>query len=167
MIVTPPSRGRLDRPAGTWFSGERVAYTPRLGASGADTFTFAVRDATSPFPRTPRRAAVTLSSGGLLGGAGPLAISGAPSQTFAGTATPLRATGPGAGPAVRWSVDGVPGGDADVGTVSPEGLYTAPAHPPSDGRVVVAAAGASGRIARAILRVVTPPAPRPAPGSDG
>jgi hypothetical protein len=41
--------------------------------------------------------------------------------------------------AVRWSVNGVPGGDATVGTITAEGLYTAPASVPNPARVTVTA----------------------------
>ncbi|MGH2944529.1 MAG: lysyl oxidase family protein, partial [Solirubrobacteraceae bacterium] len=63
-VVTPPAHGTLDQPAGTWFSGSRVRYTPALGWSGPDGFTIAARDATSPYPRNPPAAAVTLAVGG-------------------------------------------------------------------------------------------------------
>jgi YD repeat-containing protein len=33
----------------------------------------------------------------------------------------------GTAPPIRWSVNGIPGGDPAVGTITPEGLYTAPA----------------------------------------
>ncbi len=60
-IVTPPAGGTLDQPTGTWFSGAQVRYTPKPGFSGPDSFTVAARDASTPFPRTPPSAAVTLT----------------------------------------------------------------------------------------------------------
>ena len=40
---------------------------------------------------------------------------------------------------VRWSVDGISGGNSTVGTVSSTGLYLAPAVPPTGGQVSVRA----------------------------
>jgi hypothetical protein len=88
QIVTPPANGTLNQRAGTWFQASRVRYTPRLGASGADSFTYAARDATSTFPRTPSTATVTLSINGLAGAAtaAGLGVSGAPRQARAPSA---------------------------------------------------------------------------------
>jgi hypothetical protein len=44
---------------------------------------------------------------------------------------------------VRWSVDGRPGGDSRVGTVTADGTYTAPARIPAGGSVTVTAASAA------------------------
>jgi hypothetical protein len=38
---------------------------------------------------------------------------------------------------VQWEVNGIPGGNAAIGTVSGSGLYTAPAFPPSSGSVTI------------------------------
>jgi hypothetical protein len=84
QIVTPPTKGTLSQRTGTWFQASRVRYTPNLGASGSDSFTFAAKDASSAFPRTPRTATVTLSMTGLAGAAGELGVpSGAPPQARA------------------------------------------------------------------------------------
>jgi hypothetical protein len=45
--------------------------------------------------------------------------------------------------AVTWSVNGVPGGNSSVGTISPIGLYTAPTNLPSPATVTITAASAS------------------------
>jgi hypothetical protein len=98
QIVTPPSKGTLNQPTGTWFQASRVRYTPQPGASGSDSFTYAAKDATSAFPRNPRRATVTLTINGLLGSAPAAApgVSGAAQQARASSAA--RPTAP-AGPA--------------------------------------------------------------------
>jgi hypothetical protein len=44
---------------------------------------------------------------------------------------------------VRWSVDGRPGGDSDVGTMTADGTYTAPARIPAGGSVTITAASAA------------------------
>ncbi|MGH7313496.1 MAG: IPT/TIG domain-containing protein [Candidatus Rokuibacteriota bacterium] len=46
----------------------------------------------------------------------------------------------GGAPAVRWSVNDITGGDPSVGTISTEGLFTAPAGAPLDGLTVTVAA---------------------------
>ena len=60
---------------------------------------------------------------------------------------------------VRWSVNGIPGGAADVGTITPAGLYTAPADVPPGGLVTVAAALRADPAARGevTVRVLPPP----------
>ena len=178
-IVTAPAKGTLDKAVGQWFTGTTVRYTPRSGQSGADSFTFAARDGTSAYPRTPRTAAVTLTikSGGILCGlfgcrsaaasaqSSSLAISGAPQQSYAGTATPLQATSSDSSSRnVRWSVNGIEGGDGSVGTISTDGLYEAPATPPAGDEVVIAAVADDGATSTQRMRIVEPPAPRPAPG---
>jgi hypothetical protein len=166
QIVTPPAGGTLDQPTGTWFSGPEVHYTPNLGFSGADSFTVAAHDASSPFPRNPRSAAVTLSvqSPRLApASAGVLGISGAPESVYTSSQTQLHASGPGAEQALTWSVDGVVGGSTAAGTISASGLYRAPASPPPAGSVVIAARSATGAAGQVTIRVVTPPVKRPAP----
>jgi hypothetical protein len=163
-IVTPPSKGRLSQPTGAWFSASQVVYMPTLGAGGADSFTFTARDSTSAFPRNPRSAAVTLTIKGLLGAsARSLAVSGAPQQAPTSSTMRLTATGSGTAGGVRWSVDGVDGGNAIVGTVSADGRYRAPASVPPRERVVIAATSPSGARAATILRIVSSRAVRPAP----
>src|ERR1700739_2151871 len=67
--------------------------------------------------------------------------------------------------AVTWQVNGVPGGNATVGTISASGLYTAPNSPPSPATVTVkaisaASASASGSamvtVAQQVPVTVTP-----------
>lgn len=62
--------------------------------------------------------------------------------------------------AVTWSVNGVAGGNATVGTISAGGLYTAPAVVPNPATVTVrATAAANGTsYAQAVVTLTTPPA---------
>jgi len=45
----------------------------------------------------------------------------------------------GSRPTLAWYVNGLPGGDATVGTISPTGLYTAPEFPPTVNNVTISA----------------------------
>jgi hypothetical protein len=170
-IVTAPSSGSLDRPTGQWFSGSQVHYTPAPGQSGPVAFTFAARDATSAFPRNPPAASVTLDVAGLPGpGPGPppatLAISGAPETVRTSSVTQLTATGPDASRGVGWSVNGIAGGRPQLGRLSLDGVYTAPASPPPGGAVRIGAKSVSGATATAVVRIVQAPAAKAAPSSS-
>jgi hypothetical protein len=165
QIVTPPAGGTLDRATGTWFSGEQVRYTPKPGFSGADSFTVAARDASSPFPRTPPSAAVTLTVPGAAGppvgpSGGVLGISGAPRSVYTSSTTRLRATGPGVAQGVAWSVSA--GGSA-AGKISATGVYKAPAKVPRGGTVTISARSATGASGQVKIRVRTAPRRRSAP----
>jgi hypothetical protein len=170
QIVTPPSAGSLDKPTGQWFSGSQVHYTPAPGQSGPVTFTFAARDSTSAYPRNPPTASVSLTVAGLPGpGPGPvpaaLAISGAPQTVQTSSMTRLTATGPDVSSGVSWSVNGIVGGNRQLGKISLDGVYTAPASPPRGGRVMIGAKSVSGATAVVGIRIVQAPAPRAAPSS--
>jgi hypothetical protein len=170
QIVTPPAGGTLDRAPGTWFSGAAVSYTPKPGFAGPDTFTVAARDASTPFPRNPRSAAVTLTVQGtpqgaqrsatLVGsGAGMLGISGAPHSVYTSSTTQLHASGPGAAQGVTWSV----AGSGAVGTISAGGLYHAPAAAPAGGVVAISARSATGATGQVVIGVEDAPRRRSAP----
>jgi hypothetical protein len=170
QIVTPPAGGTLDRAPGTWFSGATVNYTPKPGFAGPDTFTVAARDSSTPFPRTPPSAAVTLTVQGtplaaqrsttLVGsGAGMLGISGAPQSVYTSSATQLQASGPGAEQGVSWSV----AGSGATGTISAGGLYHAPATVPSGGVVAISARSATGATGQVVIGVQNAPRRRSAP----
>ncbi len=60
-------------------------------------------------------------------------VAGGASQSFVATVFNASST------AVSWQVDGLPGGDATVGTVSSSGVYTPPATEPAAGSVTVTA----------------------------
>ncbi len=84
-----------------------------------------------------------------------------------------------AGGALEWSVDGIAGGNASVGTISASGLYTAPGAAPAGGRVSVrathlasgahggatvgVAAGPQGPVVTPVGAVPVPPLASPPP----
>ena len=126
-IIAPPRHGTLNVALGPTFTNTSVVYTPRPGWAGPDSFTYTVRNSSSSFPRYPTAAAVSLNVGGVSPN---VAISGAPATLFTGTSARLIATVMAEDPYVSWTVNGVPEGNAEVGTVDPFGLYVAPATPP-------------------------------------
>ncbi|HEX8743781.1 MAG TPA: lysyl oxidase family protein [Thermoleophilaceae bacterium] len=158
-IESPPAHGKLSVAAGEWFTGPNVTYTPDAGYAGTDSFSFSSRDSSSPFPLNPRVATATL---GVERAAEAVAVSGAPAQVYTGTSVQLAATVP-----VTWSVNGVAGGSAALGTISPAGLYSAPASPPPGGQVTIRATGASGAYAEVVVSVVAAQGAAPAPGTPG
>jgi hypothetical protein len=169
-IVTPPSAGSLDQPAGQWFSGSQIHYTPAPGQSGPVTFTFAARDSTSAYPLNPPSASVTLNvaarpAPGPSPAPATLAISGAPASVRTSSQTQLTATGPDVSRGVAWSVNGRVGGSRRLGRLSLSGVYSAPASPPPGGRVMIGATSAAGANAVVGLRIVQAPAVRAAPSS--
>lgn len=159
-IVEAPRHGRLDRPVGEWFSGS-VRYDPSPGSTGDDSFRFVARDPSSGFPLNPPAAVAMLGNGG------PIEISGAPAELRTGTSAQLSAVLRNGASAVTWSVDGTPGGNAGVGTISAGGLYQAPAGVPPAGQVRVRAQSATGASGEVVMRIVAAPAPRPASGLPG
>jgi hypothetical protein len=48
-------------------------------------------------------------------------------------------TGDGSKPAVNWSVNGIAGGDATLGTINASGMYTAPEFPPAPNSITISA----------------------------
>jgi hypothetical protein len=176
-IESAPAHGTLDAPAGSWRTSATVAYTPASGFSGTDTFTYAVRDNNSSFPRSPAIATVTISVAPGSTPAPSVQISGAPDSVVAGTSVQLRATVTNDSPGVTWSVDGTAGGTATAGTITGQGLYTAPPQPPAAGVVEISARSArGGRDARTVRIAPVPqqqpaplpqPEPQPAPPSGG
>lgn len=91
---------------------------------------------------------------------GAIAVSPATLTIFARRTQSFTASEVGnASAAVSWSVDGVASGNPTVGTISTEGLYTAPALVPSPPTVTVAATNTedTGLSATATVTIVTPP----------
>ena len=167
-VVTPPAHGTLDVAAGTAFNGPDVTYTPAPGYSGGDSFTYLAYDSASAYPRHPAAATVTLSVGTP---APSVAIGGAPSSLQTGHGVQLHATVAGDADGVVWSVDGVDGGNATVGTISDTGFYTAPSAVPAGGNVTIAARSLSGAHDERTVSIVeangSPPAPAPGGGGSG
>ncbi len=74
-------------------------------------------------------------------------------QSFAATVTNATDT------SVTWQVNGIPGGDATVGSISVDGLYTAPRTVPTGGAVIVTAVSAEdpSRSGSASVSIFVPP----------
>lgn len=168
-IVTLPANGVLREGSttlavGSTVTGDTVTYTPGGGASGADGFTYAAVDSTSQFPRTPAAASVTFTVGQAPAQT-TVAISGAPASLDMGTGAQLTATVLNGEAGVAWSVNGVAGGNAAVGTVSATGLYQAPAAVPPGGTVTVRATSTAAPSAydEVQIRITNPGPPDPAP----
>lgn len=166
-LLTPPSHGALTLNGapvapGQEFTAAELTYTPAPGYSGPDSFLYSANDSTSPFPRTPVPATVTLDVG-----EAPqpiVTISGAGSVQ-AGTTAPFGATVLNTAPGVTWSVNGVLGGSAAAGTITAEGLFAAPAAVPPGGTVVVRATSTASpeAFAEATVTITPPPERIPAP----
>lgn len=141
-VLTAPSKGTLNVAAGQPFTASSLVYTP--GASmtgGVDTFTVTAYDQTSAYPRNPTGVTVQVVVGN--GAPAAVAISGNPASLVVGTSAQLSASVANTTGGVTWSVNGVGGGNATLGTVSATGLYTAPAAVPSAGQVTVRATSVS------------------------
>ncbi len=149
---------------GSVITGSTVTYTPAGGYSGPDTFDFSAFDSTSAFPRTPAAAALSLTVGQQSSQA-QVAVSGAPESLDIGTSAQLTATVVNAPPGVTWSVNGVAGGNATVGTVSGSGLYRAPDALPTPRTVTIRATSTSDPTAfgEAAILITDPGEPNPAP----
>lgn len=168
-IATLPAKGVLRSgttvlAAGAVVTSADLTYTPGTGQTGPDEFTYTAFDSTSQFPRTPSAASVTLNIGQAPAQAS-VAISGAPASLDIGTSAQLTATVTNTTGGVTWSVNGVAGGNATVGTVSTAGLYQAPAAVPSGGQVTVRATSQTVPAAfdEKTIRITDPGSPDPAP----
>ncbi len=84
-----------------------------------------------------------------------LSVSPSTSAVPQGNTLQFAATYNGGLTSVAWAVSGVAGGNATVGTISPAGLYTAPALIPSPSTVSVSAAGPNSTTATAFVAVVS------------
>jgi Lysyl oxidase len=132
-VVQAPVHGHLDRLVGETFGvttagTATVRYTPDPGFRGTDAFKYV---ALSTFGSEALYPSSPPSAGALLVGSGAaVSISGAPARLTAGTSARLSAALVNVDPGVTWSVNGIPGGEAGIGTVTPEGVYVAPATPP-------------------------------------
>ena len=159
-IIEPPRHGRLSQESGPTFTADSVEYTPDPGWVGPDSFTYEARDDTNTFPRYPAAAAVTLNVGGV---SPSVSLSGAPALMTAGTSARLFASVIADNPRVRWTVDGISGGSAEVGSVDLTGLYLAPAQAPPSGTVTIRATSISGAFDEVTIVVADPPPPEAAP----
>ena len=172
-IRSLPAHGTLKDGAttlvvGSVVTGPGVTYTPAAGYSGADSFDFSAFSSTSAFPRNPATATVSLNVGQAPVGT-QVQISGAPTTMNMGTSVQLTATVTNGTGGVTWSVNGVNGGNATVGTITAAGLYQAPAAVPSPAAVTIRATSVSTPSAfdQKSITIVNPGPPDPAPEPDG
>jgi hypothetical protein len=70
-------------------------------------------------------------------------------------------------PRVDWTIDGISGGSAQVGSVDPTGLYLAPAQAPPAGHVTIRATSQSGAFGEVTIAVTNPLPAQPAPATAG
>jgi hypothetical protein len=170
-IVEKPKHGTLRKANGTsslpfnsYFSDQNITYKADAGYIGPDSFKFVADDPSSSFPKNPAAATVALNVGSMPS----VTISGAPSSLMAGLSAQLTALviadDP---PGVTWSVNGVPGGNAQVGTITQDGLYIAPQTVPLAGQVTIQAKSASGAIDQEVVRITPQPVLLPAPTPQG
>ena len=163
-IVEQPEHGTLvtgTPDAGGWFAGAQVVYKKDGSYNGPDDFKFAVKQATSQFPLNPVSASVMLQVGSGNGDT-TVGISGAPTWLYTGQGAALTAAvNPVEEPS--WAVEGVPGGDATVGTIDASGFYKAPAKVPADGKVRVTATAADGTFDAVEIAIKARPAPPATP----
>jgi len=167
-ILSAPSRGTLSVPVGQTFSGSTVTYTPAPGDTGSvDSFSYAALDSQSSFPLTPAAASATVTVGS--GQSAAVSISGNPATLIVGLTANLTANVANASGGVTWSVNGVPGGNTTVGTITPQGAYTAPAAVPAGGSVTITATSvaAPGASAQVTIGIVPAPVQRPEPLPNG
>jgi hypothetical protein len=150
-VVTQPAHGTLSA-----ISSGKVIYTPNAGYSGGDSFTFSAADPSSQFPTSPAVATVSLE----VAAAEPaVAIEGAPASITAGTSVQLSAHVSNDSPTVTWAVAPA----ASAGTITPAGLYTAPAGVPSPDTVTISATTSKGAKDQRTIEIVAPAPDEPAP----
>ena len=90
--------------------------------------------------------AILPSDPGPAGGPGLTALTVTPSGTsIPGVARQqfTAKTGDGSKPAVNWSINGIAGGNATLGTIGANGMYTAPEFPPTPNSITISAAETS------------------------
>jgi hypothetical protein len=146
-VTGAPAHGSLNVATGATFTAGSVVYTPAPGYTGADGFTYAAVNAASNFPLSPVTATVSLTST-----APTVAISGAPASIVAGTSAQLSAALANLSGGVTWSTTG--------GTITPGGLFTAPA---AAGSVVVTATSTANPAVKASVTIGIAPVPPKTP----
>ena len=163
-VLTAPAHGTLDVRSGDDLTDPDVTYTPAPGYSGADSFTYEALDSTSRYPLHPQVATVALSVGAPASPS--VVIDTGPSSVQLGNGAQFHASVSNDLGGVTWSVDGVDGGGAGAGTITPSGFYTAPPRLPASGHVTIGARSASGAHDARVVAITLPPAPPPAPWAN-
>jgi hypothetical protein len=147
-LVTPPQHGELVGGP----KSDQAIYRPAPGYSGSDSFTFSAADPNSGFPTSPEVATVTIQVGEP---APSVAIEGAPEALIAGLSAQLEAKVQDDSPVVAWS--------ASAGTITPAGLYTAPAEAPAGGVVTITVVTSRGAHDQRTIKIDPVPVPQPSP----
>jgi hypothetical protein len=137
-IVSGPAHGSLSA-----VSEGHVTYTPTVGYSGPDSFTFSASDASSKFPEHPAAATVSIEVTSSTQPA--VSIEGAPVSVTVGSSVQLSAHVVNDLPEVTWSVSG--------GSISSAGKFTAPAEVPAGGSVTVTATTSKGAKASKAIEI--------------
>lgn len=161
-IESDPPHGSLNADVGDTVTATSLVYQPDPGYSGPDSFTFSAITTTGDtrgFPRSPAKATASIQVGARI--VPTVQISGAPARLVAGLSAQLSAAVTNAGPQVTWS--------ASAGTVTPAGLFVAPATVPAGGTATVRAtsAGNPDAFADVVIGIDPPPAQKPAPLTPG
>lgn len=151
-ILSAPAHGTLSAPVGSVVTSS-VAYTPKPGYLGSDSFTFAAVTNEFNYPQQPAAAAASL-----VGNSVSVAISGAPASLLVGTSAQLSATVVNAPAGVSWS--------ASTGSISSSGLFVAPSAPPAGDSVTIRATSTENPdVSATVSMVIKEPGPAaPAPG---
>jgi hypothetical protein len=155
-VTTPPPPAQ----GGVTITGGDATFTPAPGFTGATSFQYRATDSRG-LSGPPATVSVAVTGGP----PPPVTVSVSPSSATVPISTQRQftATVTGTGDPVVWSVNGVAGGNATVGTVSATGLYTAPAAVPGAAvtvRATHAASAASGQAAVTVTGSTPPPSPR-------
>lgn len=154
-ITKGPDNGTLNVQVGAELASAMVSYTPNPGFVGVDTIEFTARNPQSDYPYTPTKSAAVMIVGDPAA-AGPFAISGSRAQIHSSGGIELSVVGDDTldPTTIEWAVNGIPGGDASVGTISAQGHYQAP---DAVGQVLVSARSPQGGTAETVINVVLSP----------
>ncbi len=140
-IRSQPQHGTLK----TGAKANQQIYTPEQGFVGADSFTFSAADPNSQFPSSPAVATVAINVGPGQG-APSVTLEGVPPSMTAGTSVQLAAHVVNDSATVKWS--------ASAGSITEEGLYTAPAEPPAGGKATITATTVKGAHDEATIEIL-------------
>ena len=157
-ITAAPQHGTLNRAVGVEFTDPNVVYTPGGPGKPSDGFSYVAYRSDSQYPLNPPAATASLAGDDVA-----VAISGVPPRLIATTSAQLAANVTNGPNGVTWAVDGVVGGNATVGTITPQGLYVAPAVPPPGGSVVIRATSVDNPSVFAEAGIGIDPVPEPLP----
>jgi serine protease len=145
--VTPPSCG---------YATVQVAVTDEVGRVDTASVVLSPTSATSSAPASATEKSCTVTPSKVLLAVCPVSSSvevGKGTQTF--TATIANTTDD----SVTWQVNGITGGDSNVGTITSAGVYTAPANTPSRAAVSITAVSNADRsaVSTSIVNITSPP----------